>query len=247
MLNMLAADYNCAPELLLAEGVSVTEAAELPGRRSYPIPENPLIAVTLGAGVVILTSQSRLSQVDTLVRDRSRDEIFSIPILAQLDTLVRSDGQSIAGPYLRTVCSRDRFIAPAELPGVSISVLKDGDVASLYEYPGFHNALAYRVGDLRRDSLCVVAWRDGVLVGVAGANVDSPAFWQIGIDVVPDERGRGVGRAIVGRLTEAILDAGAIPYYSTTTTNIASRNLAQSLGFWPAWTEIYVTDLRASG
>lgn len=243
VLQMLTADYNCAPEVLLAEGSAITIHADLPGRRLYDIPAKPLMAVTLGTGVAITTTEVRLPAIEAIVHDRSRDGIFSIAVLSQFEDLVRKDGQSIFGPYLRTVCSRDRFVAPVAPRDAEIEVLKDADVEALYDHPGFHNALAYRVDHLRRDTIGVVARTDGVLVGVAGARVDSPELWQIGIDVVPGERGRGLGRAIVGRLTEAIFEAGSIPYYSTTTSNIASRNLAQSLGFWPAWVEVGARDL----
>lgn len=76
----------------------------------------------------------------------------------------------------------------------------------------------------------------------AGVKADSDAMWQIGVDVIAPEHGRGVGRALVGRLTELILDRGKIPYYSPAASNIRSRTVATSLGYWPAWTELYARD-----
>jgi beta-phosphoglucomutase-like phosphatase (HAD superfamily) len=55
-------------------------------------------------------------------------------------------------------------------------------------------------------------------------------------------RGAGIGRALVGRLTEAVLDAGRVPYYSTAVSNLRSRAVALGLGYWPAWTELYARD-----
>jgi hypothetical protein len=46
----------------------------------------------------------------------------------------------------------------------------------------------------------------------------------------------------VSRLTELILDGGRVPYYSTAVSNIRSCAVALSLGYWPAWTELYVRD-----
>ncbi len=37
------------------------------------------------------------------------------------------------------------------------------------------------------------------------------ALWQIGIDVVPGERAAGVGRALVGRLTDVAFRRGRVP------------------------------------
>ena len=67
-------------------------------------------------------------------------------------------------------------------------------------------------------------------------------MWQIGVDVVETARGGGIGRALVSRLTALILDSGRVPYYSTAVSNIRSRAVALSLGYWPAWTELYVRD-----
>jgi hypothetical protein len=237
--RVLAADYNIAFDALLADGTTITIAEELVGRRSYPMLANPFAAMTLGAGVVISTSAARVPVVEEIVHGRSRDDIFSTPVLAQLEALLAADGQYLAGPALRHICARDRF-QPAPAPsGVAIELLTGSEVQSLYEHSGFDNALSYQPDHPRRDMLAVAAWRGADLVGVAGASMDAPELWQIGVDVVASERGGGVGAAIVGRLTEAIFDEGVVPYYSTSTANIASRSLAHRLGFWPAWTEVH--------
>jgi predicted GNAT family acetyltransferase len=64
-------------------------------------------------------------------------------------------------------------------------------------------------------------------------------MWQIGIDVVPSYRNQGIGKALVSRLTEALFKVGKLPYYSTRASNIPSRRIAISLGYWPAWVEIH--------
>lgn len=243
----LMADYNATLDELLAERTSITIARELPGRRAYPIRAKPFSAVTLGAGVVISTSSERVRMVERIVDGKTRDYIFTNPVLGQFEQMVQSDNQFVSGPVLRHICSRDHFRAAVTPQGVSIDVLEGPDVRSLYVYPGFSEALSYVPDHPRRDSLAAVARRGSEVVGIAGANIDSPELWQIGVNVIDSERGSGIGRAVVSRLTEAIFEAGVVPYYSTATTNIASRNLAQGLGFWPAWTEIYVTDLPTSG
>ena len=77
---------------------------------------------------------------------------------------------------------------------------------------------------------------------MAGASADSDDLWQIGVEVVEAARGSGIGRALVGRLIEGILDRGRIPYYTTVVSNLRSRSVAISLGYWPAWTELYARD-----
>jgi GNAT superfamily N-acetyltransferase len=64
-------------------------------------------------------------------------------------------------------------------------------------------------------------------------------MWQIGVDVLPEYQGLGIGKAIVGSLTRAVLDEGVLPYYSTAVSNLQSRQLATRLGYRPAWIELY--------
>ena len=84
------------------------------------------------------------------------------------------------------------------------------------------------------------------MIGVAAACEETAGLWQIGVDVIPDAQGSGIGRQLVGMITQEILDAGGVPYYTAAASNIASRSTALGLGFWPAWTDLYVTDLIRS-
>ena len=82
----------------------------------------------------------------------------------------------------------------------------------------------------------------GALIGIAGASADCEELWQIGIDVVASERGAGVGRALVSRLTAAVLEHDRVPFYATSIGHLRSRMVAHTLGFWPAWTEMAAVD-----
>lgn len=90
--------------------------------------------------------------------------------------------------------------------------------------------------------LAAVAARAGDVVGMAAASADTDNLWQVGGAVAVAERGHGIGRAVVGQLSEGILARGRIPYYSTTVANIPSQAVAVGLGYCPAWTELYARD-----
>jgi predicted GNAT family acetyltransferase len=91
--------------------------------------------------------------------------------------------------------------------------------------------------------LAVVAWHKGEVVGIAGVGADSEQLWQIGIDVVADYQGIGLGKALVSRATEAILMRDKTPYYGHFVANMLSGNTARRVGFQWAWTSVYVLDL----
>lgn len=40
------------------------------------------------------------------------------------------------------------------------------------------------------------------IIGIAVCSADTPELWQIGIDVLPEYRGRGIAKALVSLLKE---------------------------------------------
>ena len=85
--------------------------------------------------------------------------------------------------------------------------------------------------------LAVVALDGEKIMGMAGCSADVPDLWQIGIDVLPGYRGHGVARTLVTLLRDEAFRRGAIPYYGTSLSNLASWKTALSSGFEPAWVE----------
>jgi len=64
-------------------------------------------------------------------------------------------------------------------------------------------------------------------------------MWQIGIDVLPEYRGRSIGTNLVTILKDEILKRGKIPFYGTVESHFLSQNIAVSAGFFPVWAELY--------
>ncbi|HEU0115584.1 MAG TPA: GNAT family N-acetyltransferase [Thermomicrobiales bacterium] len=233
----LATDCACSEAALAADGVLVTAAEARPGQRRFSPPAKPLLIVTMGAGVVASCHSSRIAWLRALLDNAGRDAIFAAPIVAELANAVARDGQTLRGPDLKLVCASPMFRPAAEPAGVAISLVEKPAVADLYDEDGFENALSRRL-----DVAAAVAQRGTEIVGIAGASADCDVMWQIGVDVVPVARGIGVGKALVSRLTAHIFAAGRVPYYSAAVANIRSLALATGLGYWPAWTELHVTE-----
>jgi hypothetical protein len=68
-------------------------------------------------------------------------------------------------------------------------------------------------------------------------------LWQIGIDVVAEYQGLGLGKALVSRATEVTLEHGKTPYYSHNISNVRSGNTARTIGYQWAWSGTYVRDV----
>lgn len=84
---------------------------------------------------------------------------------------------------------------------------------------------------------------NGKIVAIAGASKDSVDFRQIGVDVLPDFQGAGLGVYLVTMLKNQIIENGQIPYYGTSESHSISRLLAVRSGFVPAWCEVFSKEI----
>jgi GNAT superfamily N-acetyltransferase len=243
---VLAKDCACADDAFLQEGVLIAPAVQRSGRRPFPRPAKPLLLVSMGRGVVISCHAERIGWLQATLASRARDAIFWASTIDELEQYVALDGQTLYGPEQKFVCAPASF-RPATPPGdVTVSVVEADAVFALYQHAGFANALSYRPDNPRPDVLAAVARCNGEIVGIAAASADCDQMWQIGVDVVPAARGVGVGRALISRLTEEVFRCGRVPYYTTNVANVRSSALATSLGYWPAWVELYARDRLAT-
>jgi len=239
----LAADFACQPSDWTSDEVIAVEAREMVGRRRFPFHAKPFGLATMGRGVVISCSADRLAWAEENLSRRTRDDLFAITTLAQIANLVAPDQQRLAGPHMCSICGSDTF-RPAEVPaGITLETFGHQQMAEVYCYEGFHHALSYRTDNPSADMIAVAAWRNGQVIGMAGVSADSDYLWQIGIDVVSEFRGIGLGKALVSQATEATFEQGKMPYYVHNISNVRSGNTARSLGFQWAWTESYVRKL----
>jgi RNA polymerase sigma factor (sigma-70 family) len=239
----LAADFSCPESALAEEGISIVEARELSGRRRFPWLEKSLKIVTMGRGAIVACDTGRLEWAEKNLGNLDRDRLFSAEILALLQQVVAADGQFIAGPDLKFVCSKDRLRPVPYTNWLQLELYEKDRIDELRQHAQFQHGLSSIPQPDRPDVLACVARKEDELIALAGASADSDDFWQIGISVLPEFRGRGIAREVVHELTRAILARGKIPYYSTHIDNLASNNVAIHLGYWPAWTEIYTRDL----
>ncbi|GEM48033.1 GNAT family N-acetyltransferase [Deinococcus cellulosilyticus] len=239
LMQVLAQDCNTVPQAFTTDAMIVCEAGLTPGRRRFPYRDPYFLMVSFGTGTVVSTVAPRIAVVRRMLEGMHRDEIFSGKGISTLSGLVALDGQFLAGPDLKFSCSQQDFTPSKPPRGLRMEVLQNSAIHALYQHEGFRHALRYTEHSSRPDTIAVAGYLDNDLIGVAGACADSEDLWQIGVDVLPGIQAKGVGKALVSELTQKVFKAGKIPYYSTSVANIHSRNLAQSLGYFSAWTEIY--------
>ena len=82
------------------------------------------------------------------------------------------------------------------------------------------------------------AYDGETLAGFAACSADCGGMWQIGVDVLPAYRRRGIAAALTSRLALEILARGKVPFYCAAWSNVKSVRNAVKSGFRPAWVEL---------
>ena len=90
------------------------------------------------------------------------------------------------------------------------------------------------------DLLGVGAYEDEKLIGLAGCSADCEKMWQIGVDVLPEYRRKGIASALTSGLAHEILERRKIPFYCSAWSNIRSARNAVKSAFIPAWVDMTI-------
>lgn len=245
---VLAAEACCDPKVFLTDGVHLSEIVPgrevTPPRRRFPQPEHILLITGMGTSVVVSTTKSWMPWVAELFRDVSPGDAFSPRVLSEAAKRASRDKYDLHGPYHYGVtCSEDLRLHDTPT-GYSIEV-GGPELAQSLEHADWPNAIPPRAGEHRRRvDIAAVATQGETVVGVATATDDSDVLTQIGVDVHPGHRRRGLGAALTSRLADDILRRGRVPYYGAATDNTASLRTARSAGFELCWTAAFTKEGR---
>jgi GNAT superfamily N-acetyltransferase len=129
-------------------------------------------------------------------------------------------------------------------PDFDVKIFINDEITNLYDDDRFHMALSYTCESEKRDVIAVVGYKNKEIIGIAGASNDCATMWQVGIDVIPDYRKKGVASVLTKVITNEILKQGIVPFYGTAWSNIASKNTAINSGYKAAWVELAAIDIR---
>ena len=232
-MRQSALEQNCAASDFLASENKVVRSRANSSARVYLTLPHSVNLVSYGNNIVATTRHDLMDTVKEYINRYDVHACFETPQLLVFNEALR--------PYGLCACFMAEYFLPDlellhALPcPFEVRRLGPEDFSGLYK-PEWGNALCAK----RRqyDRLCLGAYRDDELVGLAGASADCENMWQIGIDVLPAFRCQGIASALVSQLALALLDEGKVPFYCAAWSNIRSVRTAIKCGFRPAWVEL---------
>ena len=237
--EQLALEYNAKPENFTKEGLTLTLPAKPEGVRLYSH-DVPFFAMATTGNSVVMTADEclhgKLRQIACEAGDLHR--LYEFCNLRKIDELLREYGHTLKG-LVHMYLPGGPFESAVMPEGFTYKWFETEEAIAEAFYPNerFTMALSEGYNADRPDVIALAAYENGEIVGVAGASADTEDMWQVGIDVLPQYRGRGLGTALVKALCKRIEEKGCLPFYGTAAGNIHSQIIAVRCGFYPAWTE----------
>lgn len=234
-MRQSAWDVNCNAEDFLRDAPVIVASGVGSKARAYykePISCN---LVSYGNNIVASVREEYREIVEEYIHKFKWYHCFETPNLYWLSERLLPLGQKVCfmAEYYLPDAENLRILPCA----YETRVLEQEDFKELYQ-PEWSNALCEDRKE--RDVLGVGAYDDGKLIGLAGASADCDTMWQIGIDVLPAYRRRGIASSLTGRLAAEILNREKVPFYCSAWSNIPSVRNAVKSGFIPAWVEMTV-------
>ena len=226
--NCTVEDFSCGKSVIV-----ISKEHEL--ARKYLVLPHICNLISYGDNIVATISEEYRDIVENYINKYSEYRCFETPNMHVLNDSFQQHGCRVC------------FMAEYFLPDVNVlkalsceyemRVLQQEDFKDLYT-DEWSNALCEERKHL--DVLGVGAYHDGNLIGLAGCSADCDTMWQIGVDVLPEYRRKGIASALTSRLAVEILERGKVPFYCCAWSNVKSARNAIKSGFRPAWVEMTV-------
>lgn len=240
--KQIALDYSCSISDVQSRDNIFTVKKYMDGRRIFKGDDCLLKVICVNGKIITSAEPEILDWCRNEWQNASSAWFFSFDNLRKLENKLNTMGHRIADTH--------HFYLPG---GIETSVELDESVKDrvsfefltqyeLEEFRGderFKYALSFI--ETAPDVLAIVAKLkdDGEIIGMAGASMDSPDMWQIGIDIQEKGKHMGLATILVTRLKNEILNRGKLPFYGTSESHVKSQGVAVKSGFVPVWAELY--------
>ena len=241
-MRQSAADCSCSEEDFRKDTNVVVESRPSEEASRYMTLPHICALASYGSNIVAACRQDLIPEVEVFVNGEEKfHRCFEAPAISRLNGILRKADAEVTWMHTAYLPDPDRIFSTAPACPYEIRELHPEDFADLY-LPEWSNALCSDRKEL--DMLGAGAYDGDRLVGLAGCSADCREMWQIGIDVLPGYRRKGIASALTNRLARGIFERGKIPFYAAAWSNVRSVRNALRSGFTPAWVMITA---RANG
>ena len=234
-MQQSAIDSNCnVDDFSCTDNVIVISKENASARKYLKLP-HVCNLISYGSNIVATISEEYEQMVREYIDKYPVEHCFETPNLHVLNDAFQKTGHRVC------------FMAEYFLPDVQLlralpceyelRLLTAKDFSGLYTEQ-WSNALCKDRKEL--DVLGIGAYHKEQLIGLAACSADCETMWQIGVDVLPEYRRKGIASALTGRLAIEILERGKVPFYCCAWSNLKSAKNAIKSGFRPAWVEMTV-------
>lgn len=232
-MKQSALDIHCQAEDFLKEENIIVRSEIGPFARKYYIEPVACNLVSYGNNIVASVRDEYREIVKEYLNKFAFYHCFETPNMHWLDSRMSEHGQKIC--FMAEYFLPDREKLQRLSCEYELRVVTQEDFGELY-LPQWSNALCEKRKEL--DVLGVGAYEEGKLIGLAGCSADCEDMWQIGVDVLPPYRKRGIAAALTSNLAMEILERGKVPFYCCAWSNVRSARNAVKSGFVPTWVEM---------
>ena len=202
-----------------------------PAARKYLDLPLPLNLVSYGGSVVVSCIPELRDIAEAYIARVPPEHCFETPNLWLLADALAPLGYK---PCFMAEYFLPRLPLPMLPSPLPLRLLHPEDFAGFYT-PEWSNALCEKRKEL--DVLAVGAYDGDELVALAGCSADCEDMYQIGVDVLPSYRRRGLASAVTSALAAEIVKREKVPFYCAAWSNVPSVRNALRSGFVPAWVE----------
>ena len=227
LVKQLAVDF-CTDENIF------TEYKRLEGRRIFQEGECYLKVASVNGKILASGKKDIIDWVRDKYKDGNGAWFMDMEYLHKLEAGLSKFGCQIGQAHPFYIATEKSGV---DTKGYEIRVFTGKELEQFRGDERFGEAFLFDAAP--KDEIGVGAYKDGMILGMAGATSDSDMMWQIGINVMPEAGGIGIGTMLVAIIKNEILNRGKLPFYGTSMSHIASQRVALGAGFVPAWSELY--------
>ena len=234
LARQMAIDFCTDAESVTSKENIFTEYQPLVGRRIFQEGECILKVACINGKILASGKKDMINWFQEKYQSSSGAWFMDMECLHELEAGLAAFGCQIGQAHPFYIATEKSEV---DTKDYEIKVFEGEELEQFRGDDRFNEAFLFH--DIPKDEIGVGAYKDGEILGMAGATSDSDMMWQIGINVMPEAEGLGIGSMLVTIIKNEILKRGKLPFYGTSMSHIASQNVALKAGFLPAWSELY--------